>query len=288
MQIYDFYTIYQNKFQNLFTFNILLVYLLVHHLVMKKEKQSGIYKIVNVKNNKIYIGSARNLNKRWKRHICELNKKTHHNIILQNSWEKYGKDSFTFEVIEIVTDISLLMEREQYHINHFQPFGDKGYNISKNVIGCNSLENNPNRTDIISRISKSMKKVWENKTEEQKAALRMYGEKNPSWNGGSSTKLCKCGAKIAPVNKTCRKCLDFNGENNPFFGKKWTDEEKLNASNLRKSTYYGKQNKPVIIDNVEYKSIGDAGLALGVKKLTVRHRILSKNFPNYQYKKCES
>lgn len=255
---------------------------------MKKEIQCGIYKIINLKNNKIYVGSAKNINRRWKRHICELNKQTHHNIILQNAWNKYGPDSFNFEILELVNDSNELLEREEHYIDKLQPFGKVGYNIALNASGGDILTGNPKRIEIIDKISNSMKKTWSNKPLEEKEAIRtkMLGENNPSWNGGSSYKFCKCGKKIAPINNTCRECMNYAEENNPFFGKHHTNKHKLTSSKNRKGKYYGSQNKPILIDNIEYKSIGDASLALGIEKLTIRWRVLSKNekFKNYKYK----
>jgi len=57
-----------------------------------------------------------------------------------------------------------------------------------------------------------------------------------------------------------------SGELNPFFGKKHTDEYKRKSSESRKGKYHGKQNKPILIDNIEYKSLGDAENNLDIKK----------------------
>ena len=61
--------------------------------------------------------------------------------------------------------------------------------------------------------------------------------------------------------------------------------KKTKVSNIKclYSKHYAiewKTNKPIIIDDIEYKSIGDAEIALGIKKLTIRYRILSNNFSN--------
>lgn len=52
---------------------------------MKKEVKSGIYKITNVVNNKIYIGSACNIMQRFSNHKSSLRKGKHHSIYLQRS-----------------------------------------------------------------------------------------------------------------------------------------------------------------------------------------------------------
>lgn len=92
---------------------------------------SGIYNIRNIKNGKIYIGSAINIKNRAHVHINELENNKHHSKHLQHSWNKYGKNNFVFEVIEY-TDVQNLLEREQFWMDFFQSYFDyNGYNICK-------------------------------------------------------------------------------------------------------------------------------------------------------------
>ena len=72
----------------------------------------GIYKIINVVNNKFYVGSAVNFQKRKMRHFNELRQTKHNNSKLQNAWNKYGEKSFVFVVVEEITDRSLLLDAE--------------------------------------------------------------------------------------------------------------------------------------------------------------------------------
>ena len=51
----------------------------------------GIYKIINVVNNKFYVGSAVDLKRRKTRHFSELRTGKHNNRYLQSSWDKYGE-----------------------------------------------------------------------------------------------------------------------------------------------------------------------------------------------------
>jgi len=60
----------------------------------------GIYKIINIVNNKFYVGSAVDLKRRKTRHFCELRNNKHNNKYLQASWNKYGEKAFVFVVIE--------------------------------------------------------------------------------------------------------------------------------------------------------------------------------------------
>jgi len=72
----------------------------------------GIYKIINVVNNKFYIGSAVSLRKRKSRHFSELRTGKHNNRHLQAAWVKYGEQAFVFVVVEEVEDRTLLLEAE--------------------------------------------------------------------------------------------------------------------------------------------------------------------------------
>ena len=88
--------------------------------------KSCIYKITNLVNNKIYIGSTNNYYKRKNNHFYNLNHNIHPNPHLQNSWNKYTKYNFKSEIIELC-EIDKLIEREQYYIDSLNP----NYNISK-------------------------------------------------------------------------------------------------------------------------------------------------------------
>ena len=62
-------------------------------------KKSGIYQIKNIINNKVYIGSACDLNLRKRKHFSDLNLNKHHSIILQRAFNKYGGENFVFEIL---------------------------------------------------------------------------------------------------------------------------------------------------------------------------------------------
>ena len=72
----------------------------------------GIYKIINVVNDKFYIGSAVNLRKRKARHFSELRTGKHKNRHLLAAWRKYGEQSFVFVVVEEVEDRTQLLIAE--------------------------------------------------------------------------------------------------------------------------------------------------------------------------------
>lgn len=241
----------------------------------------GIYRIKNLVNDKCYYGSSKNIKKRWMTHKNHLNGGKHHNVPLQRAWNKYGEDNFSFEVVE-ECDETILLEKEQYYLDL-----NPDYNIGLKSSGGDNLTNNPNKDKIIKKMTESVRKRYNLMTDEEKKEKHSRPmEKNPNWKGGVSFKYCECGVKIKPINETCINCRDKSGINNPFFGKKHSEETKKKLSEIRKDTYNGDQNKIIIIDGVEYRSASVASKILNIPMTTIRWRVRSKNakFDNYKYK----
>ena len=90
---------------------------------------SGIYKIVNKVNGKYYVGSTKNFDKRWRRkHRKQLRGNYHTNLRLQRAWNKYGENSFEFQIIELA-EISSLYPIEQKYLDIAKTEQDKCYNL---------------------------------------------------------------------------------------------------------------------------------------------------------------
>jgi len=248
---------------------------------------SGIYKITCIINNKFYIGSTKNIADRWYRHLYDLKNNNHINIHLQRSFNKYGKSSFNFEIVENC-DEDILLLREQYYLDMLKPY-EFGFNIGKNAAGGDNLTHNPKKDEIIERIKKSVNEKLSNMTEEErKEKWSKPGELNPNWRGGTSSikYYCECGKNKGKKSKTCSDCRERIGDKNPFFNKKHNSETKKLISEKRIGKYFGSQNIPVVINEIEYESLGKAKEYLNIPITTIRWRILSKNpkYENYKYK----
>lgn len=96
------------------------------------NKICGVYKITNIINGKLYVGSSKDIHNRWYQHERDLDSNIHGNPYLQNAWNKYGKKNFKFEIIE-ECDPSVQFEREQFYLNELNPFGDNGHNIVRQI-----------------------------------------------------------------------------------------------------------------------------------------------------------
>ena len=143
---------------------------------MKKYNQCGVYVIRNIENGKMYIGSTSNsFRKRWETHRKRLKENKHHSTHLQSAYNKYGKDCFEFQVIE-VTSPDKARERESYYISLYNTLNPKfGYNTAiVNTDGTTSVsETTKAKLSIITR------KMWEGGK-----FANSFKKRITSWNKG--------------------------------------------------------------------------------------------------------
>lgn len=157
-----------------------------------KNKCIGIYKITCKGNNQFYIGSSTNIKYRWQVHLSTLRKGNHHSVYMQRSFNKYGEDSFKFEVIHLMKDKDeqLLRTLEFHYITLYKPKFNSGafsiYEVSE---------------EWKRKISESGKKLYTEK-----------GYINPRKNTGKHYDIYNhIGEQIAH-NKTCEEVCTILGK----------------------------------------------------------------------------
>lgn len=83
---------------------------------------SGVYKISSLcKPERCYIGSSKDIHKRWDCHLREFKKQKHHSVKLQRHYDKYGKNDLVFSII-IGCEKDELIQTEQYFIDVYNPY----------------------------------------------------------------------------------------------------------------------------------------------------------------------
>lgn len=99
----------------------------------------GIYKITNIKSNKVYIGETMDIRRRWKEHIDNLDNNIHHSYKLQQDWNKYGADCFEFKILSVLDesvtnyiDKYILMIYEEKYISKYNSIAT-GYNVEHTI-----------------------------------------------------------------------------------------------------------------------------------------------------------
>lgn len=97
------------------------------------SKSSGVYRILNKVNGRIYIGSAKEFKSRLTSHLSSLRRGTHHNKFLQNDFNKCSEEAFVFEVLEVVSGSSdNRKQTEQVYLDeNFLRGNDLCYNAIK-------------------------------------------------------------------------------------------------------------------------------------------------------------
>lgn len=93
------------------------------------NQKSGIYLIKSTVNGKSYIGSSVCLRKRYREHKCRLKGGKHSNPHLQSHYNKHGKNSLEYFLIEVTTK-NKLQEREQHYVDKLDP----EFNIMKKCV----------------------------------------------------------------------------------------------------------------------------------------------------------
>lgn len=94
------------------------------------KNRIGIYSIVNNINGYTYIGQTRqSFHRRYLHHRWKLRSGTHDNQHLQNAWNLYGEDAFSFIVIEVVDNIDLI---DDFEIKYIDIYRDM--NLCYNII----------------------------------------------------------------------------------------------------------------------------------------------------------
>lgn len=218
---------------------------------------SGIYKIRNIINNKIYIGSAKDFDKRKKRHLRDLRANKHYSILLQRAFNKYGEENFVFEIIEEFPYSIEIKDREQYWIDELKT-KEIGYNIADASFG-DVISNHPNKEEIRKKISKTL---LENNAklskEERKEKWGKSVELNGRWDPEVHLFCIVCGKRLprsktySPNSKFCSDHYNKNGEYNPFFGKNHTEESKKKMSEAVSERY---KNNPELKENIKQQMI---------------------------------
>jgi len=131
--------------------------------------KSGIYKITNKVNGRIYVGSAKLFKVRWSQHTSSLRNQKHSNKFLQADYNKSGEEAFVFEVIEVTegkTKEERLLVEEEY-IKQYYDSGDMCYNLCSKAI---SREGYPSKDPEKTRRkqSEAQRKRYENPETRQK------------------------------------------------------------------------------------------------------------------------
>lgn len=144
----------------------------------------GIYKITKKDNGKAYIGQSNNMERRFSQH-CYKGEESR--IPLDIAIKKYGKDAFTFQILE-ECPLDKLNERQSYWIKYYNTIKD-GYNCSQGGDQQSIGENN-GKSKLTEQDVKNIRLAYANHEKQQEVYKKYqniisFGYFQNLWQGRS-------------------------------------------------------------------------------------------------------
>lgn len=178
----------------------------------------GIYKIENLVNGKVYIGQSIHIERRWQEH-CQPSSRS----LIGKAIQKYGKEHFTFQVLDECTE-EYLDELEERYISVYNSVVPNGYNIETASKGKTSFVFYDQEVfadivkDIVSsdltliaiaeKYDLSRRTIQRiNQGDVHYDANKTYPLRNTT-RPARNTKCIDCGKEITPGCKRCVACMN--------------------------------------------------------------------------------
>ena len=194
-----------------------------------------VYKITNLVNNKCYIGSSIQVEKRWKQHknVAFNQNSSCYNYPLYKAFRKYGLENFSFEVLK--DDFISAQEMEEFEYQSILYYNSYNNGYNQTLKTNQSSINKENLSKYIQKISCKCAKIDKNNN-----ILEIYNSyhdaarKNNLDGDHSATKIravCK-GDQSSINNELFFRDLDENGNIIPHSFKSYKGRKKLIAVNI--------------------------------------------------------
>lgn len=258
---------------------------------MSKEKEVGVYIIQNKDTLETYIGSGV-LESRQQTHKYLLERGNHWNKKLQSAYNI--NPNFDFIGVPIDDNITreekrkLALEVEQDLINYFwgSPLlKNIAKDVEKPMTGFKHSEETKEKNrqaqvirckdpEYLQKIGAGVKKAWENMSEDRRA------QHSETFRQASITRYANL--ECSPI-KGQKRSEEFCQRKSEYIKRKWQDPEYRENQRIGRE---GKQTAPkrkVIVDGIEYESITDAALVVGISKQGLSYRCSTDTFPTYNY-----
>jgi len=258
------------------------------------ENKIGIYQIINVLNNDRYIGSSKNITKRFYEHKRTLDLNKHHSTILQRAWNKYGKDKFRFEYI-VECNVQDLILLEDHYLKLYKP----KYNIFKNATSSRLGIPHTKETKLkISQANKGKKLSQEHKIKFTRKGIKVstYTKKLISDKNTGKKRTEEVKQKLSQIRKKEAespfvlkrlKEIGAKGRENRVYKTGWTVSEET-----REKMILSRYKIAVVSFDLNYKeldtfsSVKEAALHYGIDANGIRRKLdKDKTYKNMIWKK---
>jgi len=160
-------------------------------IMQENKNKSGIYRLVNKTNGKIYIGSSVNMSSRfYKYYNITYITKFRKNSLIHKAFLKYGYSNFCLEILEYCKPLDVV-KREQYYIDLLKP----GYNILQkagSLLGFKHSEETLAKMKERKHSEETLAKMKERKHSEEtraKISIAKAGKPKPEGAGKPSQRI---------------------------------------------------------------------------------------------------
>ena len=208
-----------------------------------------VYKITNTVNGKAYIGISTHEpeKRRIKDHLSG-----HGNRIIANAVKKYGKDAFTYEVLESNVFPEFLPDLEVAYITNFNTVAPHGYNLTSGGDHARHSEETRRKMSeahkgrkLSEEHRRKLSEAHKNPSEETRRKMS-EGQKGRKLSEETRRKISKANKGKTRSEEHCRKLSEARkGKKHPFYGKKHSVEHRRKISEAQKGKKhhsYGKKH----------------------------------------------
>lgn len=257
----------------------------------------GAYVLIEPNTGYYYFGSSEDVEMRIERHYRDLSSGQHHCQPLQELWNKHHQ--LEQEVFPTDTrDEAYQLEQAFITSNSFNQTAM--LNIGLGVRGGDNLSRNPNRTEIVKKITGSLnERIGDMSPEERREKWSRPGETNPMFGRAHTDEVRQRLSQLSKGNQhargavrsvECRQRLSESassrtGERNAFYGKRHSDETKdrIRQASIGKGSPTNALK--VSCNGVVYDSVKKACEAVGISYPTMVKRLASTDpkYSNYHY-----
>lgn len=165
---------------------------------------SAVYKIVNMVTKDSYIGSSRNVVKRWREHKCPSKWKEYPDSPLYLDMQKYGVDKFRFQILAPVMP-EYLKDVEQEFIDLLHP--------TYNNIRANGLD--------VERYKEYQKEYWQSEKGKENMKRYRQSEKGKELKKRYQHQLCSYNGETLTLNALTQRLHKAGVEHSTLEAKKY-------------------------------------------------------------------
>lgn len=227
-----------------------------------------IYKTTNIVNNKVYIGkSEKPFNPNY----------LGSGILINRAIKKYGRNSFTLEIIEVSDTIDQLNEREKYWISFY--FEKGSYNLAEGGTGGNTTRYYSNEQKAV--FKKTLSKALLGREVKQSTRDKLSLSNKGKFYGDKLV-LSNSLKKVWQDPMSIFNSIEYRKKlSNSLTGRVVSKDTRNKISKANSGKNNGMSVK-IKVDNIIYETRRECARFYNISETAVTKRCKSKNFTNWK------